>query len=135
MNSRKAHSTLVPVRGATNSHSGNRAFRSLVKQYQDKYLQAKKRDKPAVASIVVEKIREKGGRFLRRVDATPQGQVLYIDIGDDRAREVGFEIEIFFLCNPVFPSGRWCRCPVLRRNTIRWMLVRKPRKRSAVWFP
>lgn len=37
--------------GATNSHSGNRAFRSLVKDYQDQYLKAKKRDKPAVASI------------------------------------------------------------------------------------
>lgn len=32
--------------GATNSHSGNRAFRSLVKRYQDRYLRAKKRDKP-----------------------------------------------------------------------------------------
>ena len=39
------------VGGATNSHSGNRAFRSLVKRYQDQYLKAKKRDKPTVASI------------------------------------------------------------------------------------
>ena len=74
--------------GATNSHSGNRAFRNLVKQYQAKYLQAKKRDKPSVASIIVELIRKKGGRFLRRCDATDaQGQVLYVDIGDMRARE------------------------------------------------
>jgi hypothetical protein len=59
----------------------------LVKQYQDKYLRAKKRDKPAVASIIVETIRDKAGRFLRRIDTSAQGQVLWVDIGDDRARE------------------------------------------------
>ena len=73
--------------GATNSHSGNRAFRSFVKQYQAQYLKAKKSDKPSVASIIVEKIREKRGRFLRRIENAPQGQVLWVDIGDDRARE------------------------------------------------
>ncbi|KAL7566318.1 hypothetical protein ACA910_013641 [Epithemia clementina (nom. ined.)] len=74
--------------GATNSHSGNRAFRSLVKKYQDGYLKAKKRDKPAVASLIVELVRKQGGRFLRRYERTaPNGQVLWVDIGDDRARE------------------------------------------------
>lgn len=74
--------------GATNSHSGNRAFRSLVKKYQDGYLKAKKPDKPAVASVIVELIRKQGGRFLRRYErAAPNGQVLWVDIGDDRARE------------------------------------------------
>ena len=74
--------------GATNSYSGNRAFRALVKEYQEQYLEAKKRDKPAVASIIVELIRKKGGRFLRRCnDKTSQGQILWVDIGDDRARE------------------------------------------------
>lgn len=73
--------------GATNSHSGNRAFRSLVKKYQSKYLNAKKRDKPAVASIIVDEIRAKRGRFLRRADTSPQGEVRWVDIGDGRARE------------------------------------------------
>jgi len=73
--------------GATNSHSGNRVFRTLVKEYQEQYLKAKKRDKPAVASIIVEHIRKKGGRFLRRCDTNPQGKVLWIDIGDEKARE------------------------------------------------
>lgn len=73
--------------GATNSHSGNRVFRTLVKEYQGQYLQAKKRDKPAVASIIVELIRKKGGRFLRRSDTSAQGHVLWIDSGDERARE------------------------------------------------
>eukprot|EP00535_Pseudo-nitzschia_heimii_P006442 CAMPEP_0197174084 /NCGR_PEP_ID=MMETSP1423-20130617/761_1 /TAXON_ID=476441 /ORGANISM="Pseudo-nitzschia heimii, Strain UNC1101" /LENGTH=309 /DNA_ID=CAMNT_0042622979 /DNA_START=511 /DNA_END=1437 /DNA_ORIENTATION=+ len=72
--------------GATNSHSGNRAFRSLVKQYQSDYLRAKKRDKPQVAAIVVDKIREKGGRFLRRYTTKSEG-VFWVDIGDVRARE------------------------------------------------
>lgn len=76
--------------GATNSHSGNRAFRSLVKKYQEEYLRAKKKDKPAVASVIVELIRKKGGRFLRRVEdesSVPGSLVRYIDIGDERARE------------------------------------------------
>lgn len=73
--------------GATNSHSGNKKFRALVKDHQDRYLKAKKRDKPAVASIIVDMIREKGGRFLRRYDTDPTGQVRWCDIGDDRARE------------------------------------------------
>lgn len=74
--------------GATNSHSGNRAFRSLVKNHQNKYLRAKKRDKPKVASIIVESVRKKGGRFLRRYERpAPDGRVLWIEIGDERARE------------------------------------------------
>lgn len=96
------HTTVAPVQyirdiqpgdvlcgrgGATNSHSGNRAFRSLVKQYQPAYLKAKKREKPAVASIVVDIIRKKGGRFLRRSNTDSQGSVLWVDIGDERARE------------------------------------------------
>ena len=75
--------------GATNSYKGNRAFRSLVKKYQPQYLKAKKRDKPGVASIIVELIRKKGGRFLRRCDSkhNAYGNVVWVDIGDDRARE------------------------------------------------
>ena len=74
--------------GATNSHSGNRAFRSLVKDYQPKYLAAKKADKPSVASQVVEEIRRRGGRFLRRCEGLDaSGQVYWLDIGDERARE------------------------------------------------
>ena len=74
--------------GATNSHSGNRVFRSFVKKFQERYLKAKKRDKPAVASVIVDLVRKQGGRFLRRYERTaPNGQVLWVDIGDERARE------------------------------------------------
>lgn len=44
------HNVVNFLGGATNSHSGNRSFRTLVKRYQDQYLHAKKREKPAVAS-------------------------------------------------------------------------------------
>jgi hypothetical protein len=40
-----------------------------------------------VASVIVEDIRDKGGRFLRRFDTDHTGQVRWVDIGDDRARE------------------------------------------------
>ena len=59
-----------------------------MKRYQSKYLQAKKRDKPEVASLIVETIRRKGGRFLRRQSSRfDTGMVTWIDIGDARARE------------------------------------------------
>lgn len=55
--------------------------------YQDDYLKAKKCEKPAVASRIVESIRTKGGRFLRKYSTSPQGNVVWVDIGDSKARE------------------------------------------------
>jgi hypothetical protein len=94
------HDVLSGRGGATNSYRGNRAFRTLVKEYQEQYLRAKKRDKPAVASLIVEAIRQRGGRFLRR-ESIPHRRhsadgnsnsaggstIQWVDIGDDRARE------------------------------------------------
>lgn len=81
--------------GATNSHSGNAEFRAIVEQHKVKYLNAKKANKPAVAATIVDLIRKKGGRFLRKytmhnshdpmLDAN--GNVLWYDIGDEKARE------------------------------------------------
>ena len=82
------HSDQIFVSHACSGYRGNRAFRALVKDHQEKYLNAKKRDKPSVASIIVDLIREKGGRFLRRYGTDHMGQVQWVDIGDDRAREV-----------------------------------------------
>lgn len=71
--------------GATNSHVGNREFRKLVKKFKDKYLSAKKKDKPAVAAEVVEVIRklDPPGRFLKK----DKDSGYWIDIGDARAKE------------------------------------------------
>ena len=77
------HDVLCGRGGATNSHIGNRNFRALVKDYQDKYLRAKKKDKPTVASEVVEKIRTRGGRFLEKVKDVG----LWRDIGKRKAME------------------------------------------------
>jgi hypothetical protein len=81
--------------GATNSHSGNADFRSIVERYKLEYLNAKKINKPAVAGKIVEIIRKKGGHFLRKqmlpnssdpvTDAN--GNVVWYDIGDEKARE------------------------------------------------
>ena len=71
--------------GATNSHIGNRSFRLLVKQYKDKYLKAKKKEKPNVAGEIVDKIRglDPPGRFLKKDRDTGY----WLDIGDMRAKE------------------------------------------------
>mmetsp|Transcript_177 Transcript_177/g.183 ORF Transcript_177/g.183 Transcript_177/m.183 type:complete len:566 (+) Transcript_177:185-1882(+) len=71
--------------GATNSHIGNRSFREIVKQYKDRYLKAKKKEKPNVAGEIVDKIRnlEPNGRFLRKDRDTG----CWVDIGDVRAKE------------------------------------------------
>ena len=59
-----------------------------MKRHQDKYLKAKNTDKPAVACLIVELIRKRGGRFLRKCgETTAQGNVLWYDIGNGRARE------------------------------------------------
>lgn len=71
----------------TPSISGNRTFRTLVKRHQGQYLKAKKRDKPSVADILINLIRERGGRFLKRAESQHYGETLWIDIGDERARE------------------------------------------------
>ena len=83
----KSSDVLCGRGGATNSHSGNRSFRSLVKRHQDRYLRAKKRDKPSVAAAIVDLVRDRGGRFLRRHETSTQGEILWVDIGDERARE------------------------------------------------
>lgn len=71
--------------GATNSHCGNRSYRKLVKKFKDKYLKAKKKEKPSVAAEVVEIIRnlDPPGRFLKKDKETGW----YLDIGDARAKE------------------------------------------------
>ena len=71
--------------GATNSNSGNRNFRSVVRDHQERYLNAKKKDKPAVSELVLNMIRNRDppGRFLKK-DPLSGG---WYDIGDVRAKE------------------------------------------------
>lgn len=73
--------------GATNSHTGNRKFRKIVASHRERYLRAKKRDKPAYAQHVLELVRNqsrsKPCRFLKK---DPNSDMWY-DIGDEKARE------------------------------------------------
>jgi hypothetical protein len=52
--------------GLTNSHCGNKTFRSVVSEYQQEYLHARKKEKKEIATRIVARIHESGGRFLKR---------------------------------------------------------------------
>jgi hypothetical protein len=56
--------------GATNNHVGNKHFRAIVAEYQTEYLEARKEEKAVIARRIVARVRENGGRFLKRDDAT-----------------------------------------------------------------
>lgn len=69
--------------GGTNQHEGNCFFRSLINKNREKYLRAKKNDKPFISLSIVKAIRERNGRFLKKVEKTG----LWYEIGDSAARE------------------------------------------------
>lgn len=52
--------------GATNTHVGNNRFRSVVAEYQEEYLDARKKEKALISKRVVQRINQYGGRFLKR---------------------------------------------------------------------
>lgn len=60
------HDVLCGRGGATNTHIGNKRFRSIVSEYQEEYLDARKKEKAVIAKRVVARIHENGGRFLKR---------------------------------------------------------------------
>ena len=68
--------------GGTNLHPGNRYFRNLILSHLEMYDIANKSEKPNVARTIVQNIRDKGGRFLRK-----EKDGLYHEIGDEAARE------------------------------------------------
>ena len=71
--------------GLTNTHNGNRSFRAVVKEYQEKYVTAKKKEKPQVAELIVKKIRAMvpSGRFIKKDKSTGR----WYDVGDEKAVE------------------------------------------------
>jgi hypothetical protein len=74
-------------RGApTNYHPGNQVFRNLVQDHQTLYLCAKRRDKPVIATNLMEIVRSRGGRFLQRVK-TGGGRHGWVKVGELRAYE------------------------------------------------
>lgn len=69
--------------GETNHHPGNVKYRQLVKACQSCYMFAKRCDKPKISALIVQAIRMRGGRFLRR----PGAGSPWIDVGNQKARE------------------------------------------------
>ena len=69
--------------GETNHHPGNIRYRGLVKKYQLLYLKAKRRDKPKIARLIVDTIRRRYGRFLKKDSASNTWR----DVGNNKARE------------------------------------------------
>jgi hypothetical protein len=69
--------------GETNHHPGNVQYRGLVKKYQRLYLKAKRRDKPKIARLIVDTVRRRTGRFLKKDSAAG----VWKDVGNNKARE------------------------------------------------
>jgi hypothetical protein len=55
-------------RGAPSQYqAGNRFFREIVERFQSSYIAARRIDKPEIATHIVDMVRERGGRFLKRI--------------------------------------------------------------------
>jgi hypothetical protein len=77
---------IVCGRGAPkNFHYGNQVFLELVKQYQTKYFCAKRSDKSVIALKLLDIIKARGGRFVRRQKAA--GRFCWEPISDKSAYE------------------------------------------------
>ena len=76
--------------GGAITHSGNIAFRSCITAYQPLYYAANQVERAKIANGIVDEIKKKGGRFLKRGCAKSGGNALsqlWIDIGEKAARE------------------------------------------------
>jgi hypothetical protein len=55
-------------RGAPSQYqAGNKFFREIVERFQSSYIAARRIDKPEIATHIVDMVRERGGRFLKRI--------------------------------------------------------------------
>jgi hypothetical protein len=78
---------IVCGRGApSKSNTGNQVFRDLIQLYQTSYICSKRSDKPRIAKEVLQKIRLRGGRFVKR-DTTTNGRAAWTAVGEQQAYE------------------------------------------------
>jgi hypothetical protein len=73
-----------------NANHGNKAFRHLVREYQVEYLACRRNEKPLISTKIMEIVRSRGGRFLRRVKVAagyPRDRFAWVEIGDQRVYE------------------------------------------------
>jgi hypothetical protein len=79
---------IVCGRGApTSFHHGNHTYRELVADYQTVYLCSKRSDKPKIAMELLELVRSRGGRFVRRVKRLYKGRFGWEENGEKQAHE------------------------------------------------
>jgi hypothetical protein len=77
---------IVCGRGApTNYHYGNQAFKDLVEEYQTQYLCAKRTDKPQLAMKIMDIVKDRGARFVKRVKTS--GPSIWVEIDPKGAYE------------------------------------------------
>lgn len=79
---------IVCGRGApVNWQTGNHFFRDLIVEYQTVYLCAKRCDKPKIATEILQVIRSRNGRFVRRLKTSFRGRFGWEEIPEKRAYE------------------------------------------------
>lgn len=83
LSSYEANDVLSGRGGGTNQHEGNCHFRTLINKNREQYLRAKKNDKPFISLAIVDIVRRRNGRFLKK----DEDAGLWYEIGDDAARE------------------------------------------------
>lgn len=73
--------------GAAIQHPGNKAYRAMVASQRTIYHSSAKNKKKIISMSIVEKIREKGGRFLqkREPSSSTKGKTIWVEIGNDKA--------------------------------------------------
>eukprot|EP00934_Nitzschia_sp_Nitz4_P005550 Nitzschia sp. Nitz4//scaffold13_size275219//172280//173041//NITZ4_000890-RA/size275219-processed-gene-0.98-mRNA-1//1//CDS//3329536062//5540//frame0 len=75
---------IVCGRGAPSLvHPGNQSFRELIKQHEPEYLCAKRSDKPLIAMEVLEELRRRGVRFVRRIHK--RGGYIWVEVEENKA--------------------------------------------------
>jgi len=79
-----AENDVLCGRGAvTNTWSGNKRYRQIVKDNREEYSKTRKKDKGLIARRVVDTVHQSGGRFLRLDKATGE----WTDVGHEKAIE------------------------------------------------
>lgn len=84
------HDVIFGRRSSTTNHVGTQFFINLVTHYESSYMAARRNNKPAVARHIIQLIKEKGGRFVKRVkDRRAEGVEYYRweVLSDDQAYE------------------------------------------------
>ena len=79
------HEDILLGRGNLN-HYGNLVFRQMIEDHQQEYEVADKASKTCIAESIVQKLHDKGGRFLKRFNEKGSGGKCWVEMSDEEAR-------------------------------------------------